>query len=154
MEETKRVSKGFIGLCLISIFFSSSVSWAGDDVKNIAFNNISQEYVNCASYFSIVAQGLRNSRDEKTAKAYDESSKAALEVALEAAKLIKSPEMAMKVTAARYELSMKEMLLEIGGDTSNISILLNKYAYRCKDALDNPKVIISEWLERAEKKAQ
>jgi 1-aminocyclopropane-1-carboxylate deaminase/D-cysteine desulfhydrase-like pyridoxal-dependent ACC family enzyme len=37
------------------------------------------------------------------------------------------------------------MFKEIDNNVSNISILMNKYGFRCKGAMENPEAMMKEW---------
>jgi hypothetical protein len=113
----------------------SSYAYAENDaVKNEVFDNISHEFVACACYFSIVSQAMSNAGDKQAAEKYEQASDTALNYAVMAAQENRSNEMVRKVTLARFELGLKSMFKEIDNNVSNISILMNKYGFRCKDA--------------------
>lgn len=134
-------------LCqVVLIILISTSAYAGnDEIENEIFDNVSHEFVECASYFSIVAQGLRNRGDMTVAEKYVQASDTAVKYAVMAAPKNRTSEMALKVTLSRFELGLKSMLKEIDNDVSNISILSNKYGYRCKDAMENPEAMMEEW---------
>jgi hypothetical protein len=131
---------------VVLIFLISTSAYAGnDEIENEIFDNVSHEFVECASYFSIVAQGIRNSGDETVAAKYDQASDIANKYAVMTAEKSRTKEMAQKVTLSRFEISLKSMLKEIDNNVSNISILSNKYGYRCKGAMENPEEMMKEW---------
>ncbi len=130
---------------VLIILISTSAYAENDEIKNEIFDNVSHEFVECANYFSIVAQGFRNRGDKTVSEKYDQASDTAVKYAVMAAEKSRTSEMAQKVTLSRFELGLKSMLKEIDNDVSNISILSNKYALRCKDAMENPDTIMEEW---------
>ena len=150
--------KVFLQLFLMVLISSSSAYAENDQTSNEITDNISHEFVVCASYFSIVAQGLRNSGDKTTATKYDQASETAIDYAVIAAGQSRTTEMARKVTLARFEIELKSMVKEIENDVSNISILSNQYAFRCKGVMENPEAMMKEWenkvLDRHDKKGQ
>ncbi len=113
----------------------------GEISKEIS-NNVSEEYVTCASYYSIASEAIRRSGDLETAATLEEARNATLQYALIAAKDGRTKEMAEKVTLARLDLNMKSMTNEIDNDIGNISILMNKYADRCKEIMEYPDKIL------------
>lgn len=119
------------------------------DVKNAAFDNVSEEFITCASYFSIVSRALENSAEKETSTKYEKAMQSAIDYALIAAQEGRTMEMVQKVTLARFEMNMKDMTKEIEGNVSNISILTNKYAYRCKAVMENPEAMMEEWVNKA-----
>jgi len=130
---------------ILMILISTSAYAGNDEIKNEIFDNVSHEFVECACYFSIVAQGFRNRGDVTVEGKYLQASDTAVNYAVIAAQKSRTSEMARKVTLSRFELGLKSMLKEIDNDVSNISILLNKYGYRCKDAMENPEAMMEEW---------
>lgn len=114
-----------------------------DEISKEVSDNVSEEYVTCAAYYSIASEAIRRSGDIKTAVKYEEARDTALQYALITAKKGRTKEMAEKVTLARLDLNMKSMTKEIDNDIGNISILMNKYANRCKEALENPDKIMA-----------
>lgn len=130
---------------VLLILISTSAYAENDVIKNEIFDNISHEFVECASYFSIVSQAMRNDSDQTVAEKYKQASDTAIKYAVIAAEESRATEMAQKVTLARFELGLKSMLKEIDNEVSNISILSNKYAFRCKGAMENPDAMMKEW---------
>ncbi|MHC8293562.1 hypothetical protein [Pseudomonas sp. LB3P58] len=53
-----------------------------------------------------------------------------------------------KLAHARAEMATKTMLKEIDNDAVNFSILLNKYADPCREALSDSKVRMDYWLNK------
>lgn len=111
-------------------------------------NNISGEFTECASYFAIGSEALVRSGNTEFADKYKKTMDKALEYALIAAQVGRTAEMAQKVTLARFDIGMKEMLEEIDKDISNISILQNKYAMRCKTIMEQPERMMQEWQDK------
>ena len=133
----------------IILFNNAHASDRAADVKNIAFDNIATEFTTCASYFSIVSRALEDSSKKEGITKYEKAMQGALDYALIAAQEGRTSEMAQKVTLARFEMNLKEMIKEIDGNFSNISVLMNKYAYRCKAVMENPEAMMEEWINKA-----
>ena len=151
MAFLKGISIIFLG---IGVLFTSVENLTAGDVpdaeeigKEIA-NNVSEEFVICAAFYSICTEAVSRSGDPQTVPRYEEAFDAALYYALTAAKKGRTQEMAEKVTLARLELYMKSMTGEIDNDMGNISILLNKYLYRCILVMENPAKVFDDWSEK------
>jgi len=133
-------------LTIALLLLLSPNAYAEDDaITNEIYDNISSEFVECACYYSIVSQAMRNAGEKPTAEKYQQSSDTALSYAVISAGEGRSKEMAQEVTLSRFELGLKSMLKEIDNDVSNIAILMNKYGFRCKDAMENPEAMMKEW---------
>jgi hypothetical protein len=52
------------------------------------------------------------------------------------------------VYKARLSLSSETMRREMKHDWSNLSIVLNKYHYRCVDFANDPEARLKYWLEK------
>lgn len=140
------------------VFWAAPTLHAADEVLNSdeiikeIFNNISEEYVTCTAYFSIASEAFRRSGDTKFAAEAEEVRNKAMQLALMTAKEGRTQEMAEQVTLARIELSTKSMTNEINNDISNIAILINNYAERCKEIMDDPDKVMKEWSAKTFKK--
>ena len=142
---------------IVILFMGAQYVIAGEalnsnEISKEISNNVSEEYVTCAAYYSIAAEALRRSGELETAAKMAESRNSALQYALIAAKEGRTQEMAEKVTLARLDLNMKSMTNEIDNDIGNISILMNRYADRCKEIMENPDKIMAEWADKILKK--
>jgi hypothetical protein len=154
MNITKRM---IIMLGIAILFMDAQYLIAGEppnskEIIKEASNNISEEFVTCAAFYSIAAEGLRRSGHLEDAAKMDKARNAALEYALISAKEGRTIEMAKKVTMARLELNMKSMTNEINNDIGNISILINEYAGCCKEIMENPDKMMAEWADKIIKK--
>lgn len=111
-------------------------AFAQDDSSVIprAMNNLSHEYAICSAYYGIVSVALENSDDPATAARYMEAANRSLENAImvgNEAGLLTS------VHDARLEIAINDMMGQIAGNTSNISILLVAYNDSCLEAMNN-----------------
>ena len=113
-------------------------------------DNLSSEYATCAAYYTVMVGALTHSGESELADQYSRNGSVAFDYALEFAKDNRTEEMANSVTTSRFTMYAEGMMKEIGNDASNVSILLNQYAYRCKEALEDPerfaKKILAEIL--------
>jgi len=135
-------------LILIATTATAFADADADAIKKEVFDNISDEYVVCASYFSMIAKALTRSDKIQDAQKYERAFKNAIEYAQMTSREIRSPEMTEKVILSRFEMSMKIMLKEIDYDVSNMSILMNQYGFRCKEAMENPDALMKEWGDK------
>jgi hypothetical protein len=90
-----------------------------------------------------------NRSGNKTADEYERIGDIALERALIVARTGRTRHMAEKVTLARYELFLKDMISEIGNGISNYAILQNEYGTRCKEVMEHPGRMMKEWTDEA-----
>lgn len=115
-------------------------------------DNVAMEYAECAAYFSIVSGAFSSSgKPAEAPKFKDASDKAAL-FSLMAAKRSREDAMASKVTLARIEMSLKDMLKAIDNNYSNMSLLSNKYLTPCVDAMRDSAPLIERWTEKIHNK--
>jgi len=139
-------------LCAVVLVFISSCVWANDLVDEataLAANNISDEYITCGVFYSIVAAGLVKSGNPESAANAENAANTAMELGLQFARNGRSNEMAAKVFKAKMELNYEEMTKSMGNDFGNISILLNKHSNRCKWGMNNPEELVKEWMNKS-----
>lgn len=146
-----------LGLVLLGILISADIAYADEEsldpeVHKIAMNNISMEYVTCASYYAHAAMAVKNGGDQKTSDSYSNIYENVIVLAVAAAQLGRSQEMAMKVTTARLDIVMDEMQSEIENDYSNFSLLMQKYHQRCDFVVNNTEKFMDEWFDEARSK--
>lgn len=118
-------------------------------MKALAYNNFHQEMVDCVAYYSIAADALRKRGEVDTVRKYKTSINGLLRRIF-----VVAGEIGMKNEAAqaRIRMTMAEQLKSINNDLINISILLEKYAYLCKDVIENPEARFLHWLKEADKR--
>ena len=100
------------------------------------FNEMSQEMVECSVYFTIVTNGLQKSNDLALAERYERARDDAGAMAL---KLNKMAGLKDDVALARIKIAQQMMSDRIGGNTSNVSVLLPVYGELCTQAINKPK---------------
>jgi len=111
-------------------------------------DNASMEYVECSSYFAIVQQAFLRSGNAATAAKYEKASDQAASFAVIAAQTSRSTEMAGKVTIARIESSLKDMMRTIENNYSNIALLSSKYSDSCVEAMTDSDALLKRWAEK------
>lgn len=120
-----------------------------EDLAIAAMDNISGEYALCAAYFAIVSQAVAtNTKGTETSEQYKSMYTTAMQASIAAAKATRNDDMALKVTLSRYYVYLAGMKDEIENNYSNISILLNKHSYTCKDAIEKPDKFINTINEK------
>ena len=90
------------------------------------FNEMSHEMVECSVYFTIVTVGLQNSNDLALAESYERARDDA-------------------GAFARIKIAQQMMSDRIGGNTSNVSILIPVYGELCTQAIKEPQQRFEYW---------
>ncbi|MHA6180392.1 hypothetical protein [Pseudomonas mohnii] len=104
-----------------------------------AINNFAHELAECAGFYVISAKILEAQKPELA-----ERSNNAADSALEYSKALTSE----KLTRARTEMAIKSMMKDIDNDAANFSILLNKYADQCGEAVSDPVKRMEYWNKK------
>ena len=132
----------FIILIISSLFLSWSVF--ADEKQTYVLNNLQEDFTTCYSYYKIAGEGISRGRelDQETIDGLNRSA----EIALESAYLI-GQQLNMKTEAmsARVKMAFQRMQDEMGSDFINFSVILDKYAYYCKDVIEKPEQRIQYW---------
>ena len=144
-------------LALLIVLFLTDYAIAEEEPLNaealkIAMNNVSMEYVTCASYYAHAAMAVKNGGDQETSDSYANIYENVIVLAMAAAQIDRSQEMAMKVTTARLDIVMDEMQSEIENDYSNFSLLMQKYHQRCDFVVNNTEKFMDEWFDDSRSK--
>ena len=119
-----------------------------DSEMGKAFNNASNEYVTCASYYAVLTEAAKRSEGSDAAELaikMDDLKEHALRYALVYSEESHTNEMAKKITLERFNLELDAMGKEIEGDFSNMSNLRSKHGEPCKSKMENPTAVFSEW---------
>lgn len=104
-----------------------------------AVNNLAHELAECAGFYVISAKILETQKPELA-----ERSRKAADSALDYSKALTSE----KLTRARIEMAIRSMMKDIDNDAANYSILLNKYADQCGDAVSDPVKRMEHWNKK------
>ncbi|WLI10592.1 MULTISPECIES: hypothetical protein [Pseudomonas] len=117
------------GRCLVQPL-ADPLQLLGERLAGSAFRVRScSQLAECAGFYVISAKILEAQKPELA----ERSSKAA-DSALDYSKALTSE----KLTRARTEMAIKSMMKDIDNDAANYSILLNKYADQCGEAVSDP----------------
>ena len=134
--------KKLVFTILIILFLSRSV--IADEKQTYILNNLQEDFTTCYSYYKIAGEGISRGRelDQETIDGLNRSA----DIALQSAYLI-GQQLNMKTEAmsARVEMAFQKMSDEMGSDFINFSVILNKYAYYCKDVIEKPEQRMQYW---------
>ena len=128
-------------LIALFLFASTHIQLAANENKPLdpsLFDTLSKEYAVCSAYSTVIQAILMKAGDRVTAEKYGLQSKVAYQYASEYAKRGRTDEMANKLTLSRIQTHVQAMTEEFGNDASNISILVNRHSYKCKEAIVEP----------------
>lgn len=138
------MKKLFFTILIIS-FLSGSV--IADEKQTYILNNLQEDFTTCYSYYKIAGEGISRGRelDQETIDGLNRSA----DIALQSAYLI-GQQLNMKTEAmsARVEMAFQKMSDEMGSDFINFSVILNKYAYYCKDVIEKPEQRMQYWEDK------
>ena len=131
---------------LLTILFTLVLSGGAiaDEKQTYILNNLQEDFTTCYSYYKIAGEGISRGRelDQETIDGLNRSA----DIALQSAYLI-GQQLNMKTEAmsARVKMAFKTMQKEMGSDFINFSIILDKYAYYCKDVIEKPEQRMQYW---------
>jgi len=113
-----------IVLLIITADSSSAASDSRQQKSELGLSNFAYEALECASYYSIAAEGLYRGGKFKEAKHANEIKDNLFELA----QAFTPPETYL----ARLELVMNEQIDSVNGDYKNLSILIVRYGKSCE----------------------
>jgi hypothetical protein len=103
----------------------------------LAVNNYAHELAECSAFYmlsSVIVKAQKSNISKNAEKLGG--------LAIKSSAMLTSEKLAL----ARAEMATQTMLKEINNDAVNFSILLNKYADPCREALSDSKVRMDYWL--------
>ena len=120
-----------------------------DEVHRIA-NNFSHENLICGAYYSLVSQCLaKDDPKDDLVKKYRQASLTFIERAVKVGRGIGLSEKALSVENAK-----RDMMSEIEDTCTNVSVLLEKHAQRCKRLFEDGLKSFADEMSRAKKAMQ
>jgi len=134
---------------ILTILFTmvQSVSVIADEKQTYVLNNLQEDFTTCYCYYKIAGEGISRGRelDQEAINGLNRSAN----IALESAYLI-GQQLNMKTEAmsARVNMAFQKMQDEMGSDFINFSVILDKYAYYCKDVIEKPELRIQYWEDK------
>lgn len=103
-----------------------------------ASDNVAAELAECAAYNSFISQAPLSNESAK--QKYSEVGIHLLGLSVGLTN--------EKVALARFELALKTMRRETESNWRNVSIVINKYGYPCKDLAEDPDARLRYWLDK------
>ena len=131
----------------VALFVGCCVAIADEKQQNLAekvTDIVSREYAICAAYYQIVSTGLERAGMMNGAASANSLSERAFQYSYSAAQRGRTTEEARKVVLSRLEFYVKDMMVDIENDMSNVSILTNKYSHQCKYAIEEPDALFND----------
>jgi len=139
--------KKLLWILVIGLFLNSSNAFS-DAINDYIFTNLQEDYTNCYCYYKISEEGVRRTKTslkdggvEKLAEAAERSLMGAFEVG-------EALNMKLEAMTARVKMSLEIMKKEVDEDYVNISILIDKYGYLCRDLINDPKSRVDYWRQK------
>jgi hypothetical protein len=121
------------------------------EAVEMATDNLSFEMSQCASFHKVVAACLFRSNQNEGAEQVRKSAVAYLEMAAWLAKRAGISKLD-ETLVARDNMAVKDMRKSIDDDCRSVSILLDKYADRCKAILHNPSTALREYIVQVQQR--
>lgn len=103
-----------------------------------ARNNLAHDFAECAAYYQLMGEQPRI--DDAAKKNFSDVSASLMQLSVGLTSL--------KLAYARFEMALKTLTREMDNNWGNLSIVLNKYAYPCKDMVENPQARLQYWLDK------
>jgi hypothetical protein len=137
--------KKLLGIIVLGLFLSGSTY--ANEKQTYILSNLQEDFTTCYSYFKIAEEGI--SRGSNVNKDTIAGLKRSADISLESAYLV-GEQLNMKTEAmtARVKMSFQKMQKEMGSDFINFSIILEKYAYYCKEVIEKPEVRMQYWEKK------
>ena len=134
--------KKLLGIVVLGLLLSGNAY--ANEKQTYILNNLQEDFTTCYSYFKIAEEGI--SRGSNVDKETVAGLKKSADISLESAYLV-GEQLNMKTEAmtARVKMSFQKMQKEMGSDFINFSIILEKYAYYCKEVIEKPEVRMQYW---------
>jgi len=116
-----------IALVLALVVGTSNVATAGD--KELAMRNLIDEQIECAAYWSFVAEAMRRSDETALENAYQRMFNKTVELVFKEAELVN---VSQNAVLAKLDMSLKLMADKTDSHINNISVIINDYAEPCQ----------------------
>lgn len=133
---------------LIITALCSSIGVAAQELPaiDVQMENLAGDYAECAAYYRLVFFAMETSNETEASKVYRELDDNALLYSLILASNGREQDLAVNVTNSRVEMNMNLMKEEISNRNENISILINKHHFGCKELSENPPELLFQAL--------
>ena len=111
--------------------------------------NLAGDYAQCAAYYRLVYFAMESSDENEAAMAYRELEDNAMFYSLLLASKSREQDVAVNVTNSRIEMNMNLMKEEADNRNENISVLINKYHFNCKELSENTPELVMQAIKDA-----
>lgn len=135
-------------LYVFLVLFLNSSNAFSDAINDYIFTNLQQDYTNCYCYYKISEEGVKRSKTSQKDDAVEKLAEAAERSLMGAFKVGEELNMKLEAMTARVKLSLESMKKEVDEDYVNISILIDKYGYMCRDLINDPKSRVDYWRQK------
>ena len=139
--------KKFLGILVLGLFLNSSNAFS-DAINDYIFTNLQQDYTNCYCYYKISEEGVKRSKTSLKDDEVEKLAEAAERSLMGAFKVGEALNMKQEAMTARVKISLESMKEEVDEDYVNISILIDKYGYLCRDLINDPKSRVDYWRQK------
>ena len=114
------------------------------ETMRYAIYDLVDEVIECAVYYSIMGAGSAGNLTEHSQRFLGLTE----QLGLMAFNLADSIDLKGEVFESKVVNYSKKMSQEIGGDSINISILINKHGEFCKGLVEDPEARLSYWIQK------
>ena len=137
-----------IFLYLFLVLFLNSSNAFSDAINDYIFTNLQEDYTNCYCYYKISEEGVKRTKTSLKDEAVKKLAEAAERSLMGAFEVGEALNMKLEAMTARVKLSLESMKKEVDEDYVNISILIDKYGYMCRDLINDPKSRVDYWRQK------
>ena len=137
-----------IFLYLFLVLFLNSSNAFSDAINDYIFTNLQMDFTDCYSYYKISEEGVRRSKTSQKDDAVEKLAEAAERSLMGAFEVGEALNMKLEAMTARVKISLEIMKKEVDEDYVNISILIDKYGYMCRDLINDPKSRVDYWRQK------
>ena len=135
-------------LYLFLVLFLNSSNAFSDAINDYIFTNLQEDYTNCYCYYKISEEGVKRTKTSLIDEAVEKLAEAAERSLMGAFEVGEALNMKLEAMTARVKMSLEIMKKEVDEDYVNISILIDKYGYFCRDLINDPKSRVDYWRQK------
>ena len=137
-----------LSLYVFLVLFLNSSNAFSDAINDYIFTNLQHDYTNCYCYYKISEEGVKRTKTSLKDEAVKKLAEAAERSLMGAFKVGEALNMKLEAMTARVKISLEIMKKEVDEDYVNISILIDKYGYMCRDLINDPKSRVDYWRQK------
>ena len=135
-------------LYVFLVLFLNSSNAFSDAINDYIFTNLQHDYTNCYCYYKISEEGVKRTKTSLKDEAVEKLAEAAERSLMSAFEVGEALNMKLEAMTARVKISLEIMKKEVDEDYVNISILIDKYGYMCRDLINDPKSRVDYWRQK------